>query len=130
VLAGATALVIGFAFPFSGVSETAVIVPFAALFLISLARGLWLARERDFAAHREWMIRALAVGTSIATMRLIFVPALFVFGEPTDERARELSSLSFAIAFGLHAAIAEWWIRRTAQSVGAARLSGLVSRAR
>lgn len=112
MVAGATALVIGVAFPFSGMSETAIIVPFAAFFLASLVRGIWLAHAREFAAHREWMIRALAIGTSIATMRLIFVPALFVFGEATDERARELSSLSFAVAFFLHAAIAEWWIRR------------------
>jgi hypothetical protein len=56
------------------------------------------------------------------------VPALFVFGEATDERARELSSLSFAIAFFVHVAVAEWWIRRT--SANPAPLFGSVSRAR
>jgi hypothetical protein len=59
------------------------------------------------------MIRALAVGTSIATMRLVFVPALLLLGTPSNERARELSTPSFLIAFVLHAAVAEYWIRRT-----------------
>jgi len=112
-VAGLSAVVIGIAFPFSGVSETAITLPFALLFLVSLGRGLWLARARRFAKHREWMIRALAVGTSIATMRLVFVPALLLLGEPTHERARELSTPSFAIAFALHLAVAEYWIRRT-----------------
>lgn len=57
------------------------------------------------------MIRAFAIGTSIATMRLLFVPALFAFGEATDERARWLSVVSFGVAFSLHAAVAELCIR-------------------
>jgi hypothetical protein len=60
------------------------------------------------------MIRALAIGTSIATMRLVFVPALLLLGEVTDERARWWSVVSFAVAFALHAAVAELWIRRSA----------------
>jgi hypothetical protein len=59
------------------------------------------------------MIRAFAIATSIATMRLLFVPALFAFGEATDERARWLSLTSFGIAFSVHSAIAEVWIRVT-----------------
>lgn len=112
---GGTALVIAAWFPFSGLAELAVVAPFAALFLLSLARGLWLARSRRFAEHREWMIRALAVGTSIATMRLIFVPALLLIG-PSDETARWLSLTSFGIAFVVHATAAEAWIRATREA--------------
>lgn len=122
LVAGLTAVAIGIAFPFSGFSETAVTLPFALLFLVSLGRGIWLARGRNFAKHREWMIRALAVGTSIATMRLVFVPALLLLGEPTDERARELSTQSFAIAFALHVAVAEYWIRRTRRGTSGSAL--------
>ncbi|MEX2205288.1 MAG: DUF2306 domain-containing protein [Myxococcota bacterium] len=122
LVAGLTAVVIGIAFPFSGLSETAVTLPFALLFLVSLGRGIWLARARRFALHREWMIRALAVGTSIATMRLVFVPALLLLGEPTHERARELSTPSFAIAFVLHVAVAEYWIRRTRRGTSGSAL--------
>lgn len=122
LVAGVTAVVISIAFPFSGVTETVVTLPFALLFLVSLARGIWLARARRFALHREWMIRALAVGTSIATMRLVFVPALLLLGTPTDERARELSTPSFLIAFALHFAVAEYWIRRTRRGASGSAL--------
>lgn len=72
-----------------------------------------LARSGRLREHREWMIRAFAIGTSIATMRLIFVPALFAFGEATDERARWPSVVCFGISFCLHSALAELWIRST-----------------
>jgi uncharacterized membrane protein YozB (DUF420 family) len=110
--AGATALVITVWFPFSGPLEIVVVAPFAGLFVFALGRGLWLARRRRIAEHREWMIRALAIATSIATMRLLFVPLLFA-GEVSDERARWLSLTSFAAAFLLHATVAEAWVRAT-----------------
>lgn len=113
VVAGATALVMMSLFPFSGRATWIVAGPFACLFLVALARGVALARAGRPREHREWMIRAFAIGTSIATMRLIFVPALFAFGEATDERARGLSVVAFGVAFSLHAAFAELWIRAT-----------------
>jgi uncharacterized membrane protein len=112
IASGVTALLITAMFPFSGPIEMAVVGPFACLFLLSLCRGLWLARARRFAEHREWMIRAMAVATSIATMRLIFVPALVVMGA-SEELARWLSLTSFGIAFVIHSAVAEAWIRST-----------------
>ncbi len=111
-VSGTTALLIATLFPFSGPSAMAVVGPFAFLFLFSLARGIWLARARRFAEHREWMIRAMAVATSIATMRLIFVPALMILGE-SEELARWLSLTSFGIAFVIHSTVAEAWIRST-----------------
>jgi hypothetical protein len=113
LVAGATALYLTVAFPFSGWMAIPVVAPFGGLFVLALARGFWLARRRRFAEHREWMLRALAVGTSIATMRLLFVPALFGLGEATDERARWLSLVCFAAAFAIHLAVAESWIRAT-----------------
>jgi ABC-type uncharacterized transport system permease subunit len=63
------------------------------------------------------MIRALAIGTSIATMRLIFVPAMLWIGEYDDEDlARRLSLVSFGAAFVLHGAAAELWIRSTREA--------------
>jgi putative effector of murein hydrolase LrgA (UPF0299 family) len=56
------------------------------------------------------MLRALNVGLAIATMRLLFVPAIVAFG---GEHASMLSIVSFTIAFTVHAAFAEAWIRRT-----------------
>lgn len=114
VVSGATAFLMTAMFPYSGPAAMAVVGPFAFLFLLSLVRGLWLARARRFAEHREWMIRAMAVGTSIATMRLVFVPALLILGE-SEETARWLSLTSFGIAFFIHSAVAEAWIRATRQ---------------
>lgn len=117
--AGVTALVISALFPYGGRAELAVAGPFAVLFLASLVRGIWLARQRQFAEHREWMIRAMAVGTSISTMRLIFVPSLIALGG-AEETARWLSLTSFAIAFVVHSTVAELWIRSTrSEDVGA-----------
>jgi len=127
IVSGATALLITALFPFSGPLAMVVVGPFAFLFLLSLARGLWLARARRFADHREWMIRAMAVGTSIATMRLIFVPALLILGE-SEELARWLSLTSFGIAFLIHSTVAEIWIRSTRQDPRTIRV-GLPQRA-
>jgi hypothetical protein len=49
-------------------------------------------------------------------MRLIFVPALYLLGEPKLERARVLSPLSFGAAFVIHTVLAELWIRRTREA--------------
>jgi len=113
IVAGTTALIMMVLFPFSGSATMLAAGPFACLFVFSLARGVLLARRGRYPEHREWMIRAFAIGTGIATMRLIFVPALFAFGEATDERARWLSVVSFGIAFAMHSAVAELWIRRS-----------------
>jgi hypothetical protein len=64
------------------------------------------------ALHREWMIRAFAVGLAIATTRLIFFPALLItMADPTDERFGMLLVVSLAVAFVLHASVAELWRR-------------------
>jgi hypothetical protein len=126
VVAGATALAITVLFPYSGPAALAVVGPFAAWFSFALVRGAWLARQRRYAEHRAWMIRAVAIGTSIATMRLIFVPSMLWLGDFEDEAlARWLSLVSFGSAFVLHAAVAEAWIRatRTAGPISAASAS-------
>ena len=115
-VAGVTALVMMTLFPFAGPATLVVAGPFAGLFVFALARGVHLARQGRIAMHREWMIRAFAIGTAIATMRLLFVPLLFGLGEATDERARPLSVLCFGLAFIAHAAVAELWIRASRQA--------------
>jgi uncharacterized membrane protein len=113
-VAGVTAVVMTAWFPYSGRAALAFVAPFAVWFVLALVRGAWLARRRRFAEHREWMIRAFAIGTGIATMRLIFVPAMLLLGGFEDEAlARRVSLASFPAAFVLHAALAEAWIRAT-----------------
>ncbi len=59
------------------------------------------------------MIRAFAVALAIATMRVIFISALVIVDDPTDEQITTLSASSFMAAFVLHALLAEVWIRLT-----------------
>jgi uncharacterized membrane protein len=89
---------------------------FGGLFLVAIVTGFLHIRAGRVASHREWMIRAFAIGLSIATMRLIFVPALLVAADPTDAQIATLSVASFTAAFVAHASAAELWIRLTRAS--------------
>ena len=113
LVVGLTALFLGLAIPFSRWSERIVIAVFGGLYLVALAQGFVSIRARRTALHREWMIRAFAIGLSIATMRLIFVPALLLSISPSDQQIALLSVGSFSVSFLLHAALAELWIRAT-----------------
>lgn len=120
VVAGITAIAITVLFPFHGPAAVYWVMPFAVLFIVALVTAFDRARRGDFAKHREWMIRAFAIDTGIATMRLIFVPWLMM-GEITDERARPISLVSFVAAFLLHLAVAEVWILYTRRKAIQAR---------
>ncbi len=113
LVSGAGALFLGVIIPYSGLPEQIIIGVFGVFFLIATIRGFICARNKDFLTHREWMMRAFAIGLSIATMRLIFVPILIGLGEPSVEQAQFYSILSFSIAFALHSGFAEYWIIRT-----------------
>jgi glycerol uptake facilitator-like aquaporin len=114
----------GLVIPFSGWTESVVITIFGTLFLLALGKGFAAIRAGRVAQHREWMIRAFAIGLSIATMRLIFIPALIMTANPTDQQIAILSNLSFTLAFMLHATVAELWIRSTRRDI--ARTTGMV----
>lgn len=113
LVVGVTALFLGLVVPFSGNPERVVIGIFGGLFLTALLLGFRRVRQGRVAEHREWMLRAFAVGLSIATMRLIFIPSLAIVGDPTDQEVAMLSTGSFALSFLVHALAAELWIRRT-----------------
>ncbi|MCH7814949.1 MAG: DUF2306 domain-containing protein [Proteobacteria bacterium] len=110
---GAAAVFIGIVIPFSGFPEQIIIGFFGLLFLLSIVKGFNYARAKQITLHREWMLRAFAIGLSIATMRLIFIPALIIVGDPTRSEIEALSIISFTIAFFLHCGFAEYWIRAT-----------------
>lgn len=122
-VAGSAALFMGIVFPYSGLPEQIVIGAFGVFYLVSLGKGFISARHRNFKPHREWMIRAYAIGLSIVTMRLIFIPILILIGDPTREEAEFYSIVSFSLSFFIHSAFAEFWIRHTrapGQILGAA----------
>lgn len=118
IVVGLTALFLGLVIPAAGNPERVVIGVFGAIFLVAIARGYADIRAGRVATHREWMIRAFAIGLSIATMRLIFVPALMLVGEPTELMIVMLSTGSVAASFAIHTVVADIWIRRTRAAGG------------
>ncbi len=116
LILGAAGLFISLVFPYSGLPEQIIVSGFAVFFLVSIVNGYRSARAKQFAEHREWMMRAFAIGLSIVTMRLIFIPMLIATGGPTREEAEFFSIVAFTIAFVLHSLIAEAWIRYTRRS--------------
>ncbi len=116
VTAGLTAPVLAFQ-AFGGPLESAATVVFAPFFLFSLGMAWRHIRRREVDAHREWMIRAFAIGLAVATMRPLGGLAMVASGRPIED----LLGAVFWIAFLLHGLVAEVWIRRTRGAANPAR---------
>jgi uncharacterized membrane protein len=112
LVVGVTALFLGVVIAFGGNAERVVIGAFGGLFLLALVLGVVRIRQGRVAQHREWMIRAFAIGLSVATMRLMLIPALMLT-DLGDDQVAWLFVISFTVAFAIHAGVAELWIRRT-----------------
>jgi Predicted membrane protein (DUF2306) len=110
---GATATFITIVIPGGGWLERMLVGPFAIFFLVALGMSVLHIRARRVAPHREWMIRAFAIGLGITTQRVLFVVfAIVLIGhKPARDEIVFLMSLSFTVAFVLHATLAEMWIR-------------------
>lgn len=114
LVVGATALFVGLVIPFFGWGERVIISLFGTAFLVALTKGFLYVRAGRVSLHREWMIRAFAVGLSIATQRLIFFPALLIVeADPSDVQFSVLWVAAFVAAFVLNLLVAEARIRAT-----------------
>lgn len=92
----------------------------AVLWLATSLAGYRAARRRQFAEHREWMIRSVALTFSIVADRLwlpvcfaMFVPGLFR-GEDVERAALDQAigaALWLSIVGNL--LVAEWWLQRS-----------------
>jgi uncharacterized membrane protein len=117
VMVGATALFMGFVIPKGGSPERVVIGLFGTVFLVALVKGFVHVRAGRVSLHREWMIRAFAIGLAIATARLIFYPGLLITTtDPSDRRFGTLLAVALAVAFVFHVSVAELWICVTRRS--------------
>jgi uncharacterized membrane protein len=112
VATGVTALAMTSRMAIGGVVERAATVTFAVLFLFALGRAFAAIRRGDVAVHREWMIRAFAIGLAVATVRPI-VGAFFATRALTHLTPPDFFGIAFWLGFLLHAGAAEWWIRAT-----------------
>jgi uncharacterized membrane protein len=106
VLVGVSALVLGVVVGFAGPTETAAVTFFSALFLAFLGLAVFRIRRLEVAAHREWMIRAFALGLAVTTMRPMVAILTALTGAPFSEGL----GISFWLAFSLHLVLAEYWI--------------------
>jgi uncharacterized membrane protein len=113
-MVGITGLTLAFGKTIGGVDEKAAITVFGSFFLIALAKGLWHTLRREFAQHREWMIRGYAIGLAVATIRPImgtfFAVAVLQGHRPEP---REFFGAAFWIGFTLQMIAAEVWINYT-----------------
>lgn len=111
---GITGLRLAYGKTIGGMDEKAAIVLFGTLFLISLGSALRHALRREFARHREWMIRGYAIGLAVAAIRPIigsFFAAAVIRGHVPDPH--QFFGTAFWIGFTLQAVAAEIWINYT-----------------
>jgi uncharacterized membrane protein len=111
---GVSALVMSFAMPaIGGVNQAAATTLFGAFFLFALGKAVWHIRRKEVALHREWMIRAFAVGLAVATIRPI-IGMFFATSRITGLTPREFFGTAFWIGFTVQLMAAEAWIQWTA----------------
>lgn len=116
---GISALVMSFTMNIGGPNETAATTLFGILFLFCLGKAYRHIRRKEVAQHREWMIRAFAIGLGVATTRPI-VGMFFAFRKLTPH---EFFGIAFWLGFTITFFAAEVWIdytRNRVLQVGAA----------
>jgi uncharacterized membrane protein len=106
---GVSALVMSFKMNIGGVNETAATTFYAIVFLTCLVRAYVFIRRKDVERHREWMIRAYAIGLGVATTRPI-VGMFFAFRRMTPH---EFFGIAFWLGFTITVVAAEAWIDYT-----------------
>jgi uncharacterized membrane protein len=114
LIAGVFALAFGIPYAFGGSGEAAATAVFGAWFLVCLALAYRAIRSGDMVRHRRWMIRAFMSGLAVGTIR-IWV-GIFTATGVLDFRSS--FALAFWLAFTMHAAVAELWVRRTPPPTG------------
>ena len=90
----------------------AVRVVFGSAMAAFLVLGFVAVRRRDFTAHRAWMTRAYAIGLGAGTQAVTGIPWLLLFG-PFDKLSK---LVAMTAAWLLNLAVAEWTVRRRAQT--------------
>jgi hypothetical protein len=120
VVTGITALAMTTRMAIGGATERAATGLFGVIFLIALGRAFVCIRRGEVARHREWMIRAFAVGLAVATVRPI-VGAFFAAQSLTHLKPDEFFGIAFWLGFTTHLVAAEVWINYTRRGVAVAR---------
>jgi uncharacterized membrane protein len=110
---GVSALVMSFTMQsIGGVNQAAATILFGSFFLFALSKAFWHIRRRRVALHRQWMIRAFAIGLAVATIRPI-IGIFFVTSRFSNLTPAQFFGTAFWIGFVLHLIAAETWIHTT-----------------
>ena len=113
LIIGVSALVMSLAMPaIGGPTQAVATTLFALLFLLALGKAYWSVLHRQIAQHREWMIRAFAIGLAVATIRPI-IGLFFATSRLSSLTPDMFFGIAFWIGFVLHFLAAEAWIRWT-----------------
>lgn len=110
LIAAVTALGVEFGFPLrGGYFKRAAMVLFSLALIASLVIAWRAAMRRRIDQHRAWVVRAYAIGLSLSTTRLYFIPAYLIYGNPSEFEAATVTWLGFL----LNSVAAEWIVRRS-----------------
>lgn len=111
VLLGLSGIAFPFTMPQRPGAEQMFMTMFGIWFLFVTAQALAAARRRDFATHRQWMIRLFANGLTITTQRLL-LPVFIATGgvASVEEFWRHFLGAAW-LAWAIQIGVAEWWVR-------------------
>ena len=113
LIIGTSALLMSFAMPsIGGVNQAAATVLFGSFFLFALSKAVWHISRREIILHRQWMIRAYAVGLAVATIRPI-IGIFFATSPLLGLTPYQFFGTAFWIGFVLHLIATEAWIHLT-----------------
>jgi uncharacterized membrane protein len=112
IVIGVTALWMSPQMAIGGANETAATTLFAILFLFALGKAFLAIRRRKIAQHREWMIRAFAIGLAVAFVRPI-VGVFFATRRITHLTPHDFFGTAFWLGFTIQTIAAEIWINHT-----------------
>jgi uncharacterized membrane protein len=115
---GSSALVMSPQMAIGGVNEMAATMLFAVVFLFSLVKAYIAIRRRRVDSHREWMIRAFAVGMAVATIRPI-MGGFFATARISHMTPHEFFGTAFWLGFTIQFMVAEAWINYTRPRIAA-----------
>jgi uncharacterized membrane protein len=110
LVSGAYGLISTIALPaFGGLPSEAAAWFFGPLFLFAIVRAFWCARNKKITQHRQWMIRAFALGLGVGTQRIILIILMISTGYSFEESFGP----ALWLGFGLNLLVAESWINAT-----------------
>ena len=107
-----TGLIFAFQHPYVGFKEQVPTVFYASIYACCIVMALKRVYERNFMAHREWMIRIFAMGIGIYSIRVWY--SLFL--HLTDLPSQEFFATSFWIGIAFNLVVGEVWINISRQA--------------